>query len=107
MCISSFVDLLSTNVTPYILITTALSVFSKCLSHSGLSTMICFHRAFLISHISEEIFCCKANFGNLNVTHPNLVVDVTDASHLSPQFIISPRYEKSVTASISLYNCSS
>ena len=43
---------------------------------------------------------CKSR-QSLNFAHSNPVLDVTAASHLPPEYVLSPRYEKSFTVSTS------
>ena len=116
---TSALDLLSTSsplILPHIYFSLWLfQFFSRFLSHSGLGTMSRFHNTLLISHsflhtlpliFRGNFFPQSKSWHSLNHTHANLVLDVTFATHPPPQFILSPRYEHSVTVSTSPFNFS-
>ena len=105
-----FVDFLSINFTPHIFLTMALSVLcqipisfwprdhvSPPWSIADLTQLL--YTIHLI--LKGNFFLQSKSKHSLNITHPNLVLDVITTTHPPPGLHLLPRYDNSVTVSTS------
>ena len=110
-----FVDFLSINFTPHIFLTMAPSVHCKIAisfwprGHVSLPWSIADLTQLLYTiHLifKGNFFLQSKSKHSLNITHPNLVLDVITTTHPPPVLNLLPRYDNSVTVSTSSCNFS-